>query len=47
MYPLKYEGSKVIVYGARLSLNGGRMEIEATVEKETCKVLNLFTVWAD
>lgn len=47
MDPLKYKGSKVLVYGARLVLNGGRMEIEATVEKDTCQVLNIFTVWAD
>lgn len=47
MYPLQYEGAKVAIYGVRLEQNGGRMAIEAAVEKDTCKVLKLYTVWAD
>ena len=47
MYPLQYEGAKVAVYGVRFEQNGGRMAIEAAVEKDTCKVLKLYTIWAD
>lgn len=35
IYPLQYEGSKVVIYGSHLEKNGGRIGIEAAVEKET------------